>query len=181
MKGDCVVDDYKDTSSPVRVQVRAFDGDLSQSKEEAYEKHLKKQMRRTHVRKETSNNLMAHARKGSGMRINNSGMNVDNMNQSSSRMTRKKNNVNTRISEDENEGKVTIDFTQEPSIVDYKDTTHTGSVNVPITRMARTTAPKAHRGQKEMYNSQPEFTSMIAANRNSMGGISSRGPRLMPI
>lgn len=42
MKGDCLVDDYKDSGSPLRVMVRVFDGDLSQSKEEAYEKHLKK-------------------------------------------------------------------------------------------------------------------------------------------
>ena len=124
-----------------------------------------------------------HAKKGSSsLKASNSNMNVDQMNQSSSRMTRKKTNVNTRISEDDNEGKVTIDFTQEPNIVDYKDNTHTGSVHVPSTRMARTTAPKVHRGQKEMYNSQPEFTSMISANRkNSMGGISYRAPKLMPI
>ena len=66
MKGDCVVDDYKDSSSPVRVMVRVFDGDLSQSKEEAYEKHLKKQMKRNHFRRDTSNNvnlLAAHGKK----------------------------------------------------------------------------------------------------------------------
>jgi hypothetical protein len=37
------VNDYRDSPSPVKVMVRVFDGDLSQSKEEAFEKHLKKQ------------------------------------------------------------------------------------------------------------------------------------------
>ena len=75
--------DYKDSPNPLNFNVRVFDGHFSQTKEEAYEKHLKKQTQQNKFMRKT--NLPSKAiGKNSSNKI--SSMNLEIINQSSSRL-----------------------------------------------------------------------------------------------